>query len=253
MNIAKLYRSIAIASVGLAVLGTSWAVDDKKGVGLAESKGLGDTQLKSLQVAWYYNWGPSSQIKTHIPFVPMAFRVKTIEKLPARSAYVLGFNEPDNEKQSDLSVAEALFAWPGLQSRAQAIGAPAMAGNPAKSSSWLYAFMRGQPKVDFVTLHWYKGANAKKFIDDVQALCETYKKPVWVTEFAPQTAGDARENPNRFSQAEVEAFIEESTQWMRKSDCVQRYAWHDAKVGTSSLFEGKELSATGKAYGRVGH
>ncbi|MCX8520266.1 MAG: glycosyl hydrolase [Rhodoferax sp.] len=232
-------------------LATANAGDFKKGVGLAESAGLGEEQLLALRVAWYYNWRPTSGIKTQMPFVPMAFRISSIEKLPASSAAVLGFNEPDHEKQANLSVSQALSAWPALQARTQLAGAPAMAKNPLKKDSWLMEFMSGVPKVDFITLHWYKGANVQKFISDVQALCALYRKPVWVTEFAPQTAAGARKNPARYSQAEVEAFMAASTQWMEQSDCVHRYAWHDAKVGTSALFEGRELTATGRAYAQV--
>ena len=244
-------RKIAALALCAISLATAHASDTKKGVGLAESEGLGEFQLNALQVAWYYNWGPKSGIKTRLPFVPMAFGIASIEKLPKNSPIVLGFNEPDHKKQSNLSVSQALLAWPALQSRTQMAGAPAMAKNPIKKDSWLMEFMAGSPKVDFMTLHWYKGANASKFIADVQTLCETYRKPVWVTEFAPQTAGDARANPERYSQAEVEAFMKETTQWMEKSDCVHRYAWHDAKVGTSALFDGRELSATGRAYAQV--
>lgn len=241
-------RQIVVLAMCVMPIGVALAADVKKGIGLVESEGLGEDQLNALHVGWYYNWGPKSEIKTHLQFVPMAFRISSIEKLPANSTVVLGFNEPDNGKQSNLTVSEGVAAWPSLHGRAQLVGAPAMAKDPTKPGSWLMDFMRSAPKVDFMTLHWYKGANAKKFIADVQTLCEAYHKPVWVTEFAPQTAGDAREKPSRYSQVEVDTFIKEATQWMEKSDCVHRYAWHDAKVGTSSLFNGRELSATGRTY-----
>jgi hypothetical protein len=248
----NLFSTLAIALISLVMLGQSEAADTKKGIGLTESQGLGDSQLQALQVAWYYNWGPQSQIKTRVPFVPMAFSPASIAKLPTNVPTVLGFNEPDNAKQSDLQVSDAVAAWPSLQARAKSLGAPATAGNPLKKSSWLDEFMHTEPKVDFITLHWYKGANAKQFIADVQALCDTYKKPVWITEFAPQTAGDAREKPDRFTQEQVDVFLQTTVTWMENSSCVQRYAWHDAKLGTSKLFEGKELSPTGKTYARLG-
>jgi hypothetical protein len=213
---------------------------------------LDENQLKALHVGWYYNWGPQSELKTSVPFVPMAFRISSVQKLPSRSLVVLGFNEPDNNKQSDLSVDQALAAWPQLGARAHAVGAPATAKDPSKKGSWLSEFLAAGPRVDFVTLHWYKGVDAQKFIADVQALCDAYHKPVWVTEFAPQTAGDAREKPDRYSQAEVDKFIQESIRWMDSSECVQRYAWHDAKVGTSALFVGSELTSTGRSYAQAG-
>ena len=246
------YKLLLFLSLSLAISSIANAAGQKKGIGLAESQGLGEHQLKALRVSWYYNWGPQSDIKTNLHFVPMAFRVASSDKLPQNADIVLGFNEPDNSKQSDLSVREALAAWPRLQQHAQTLGAPAMAGNPIRQDSWLQSFMAAAPKVDFMTLHWYKGVSAKKFIADVQAMCDAFHKPVWVTEFAPQTAGDARARPDRYTQAEVDAFIRDSTAWMEQSACVHRYAWHDAKTGTSSLFDGKELSATGRTYAAAG-
>jgi hypothetical protein len=143
------------------------------------------------------------------------------------------------------------FAAPQVVAKAAQVGSPAVAGNPV-TGDWLPNFMQAQPKVDFVTLHWYKGADARKFIKDVQALCEAYKKPVWVTEFAPQTAAQAKASPDKYSQEQVNQFIQQTVAWMHTSPCVERYAWHDAKAGTSALFDDKgHLSATGKAYAQA--
>jgi hypothetical protein len=72
-----------------------------------------------------------------------------------------------------------------------------------------------------------------------------------VTEFAPQTASDAREEPSKYTQAEVDAFIHETTHWMQGDACVQRYARHDSTVGTSALFaDGKHID-TGKTYAQA--
>jgi len=219
----------------------------KKGLGLVESAGYGEPQLQAVQAAWYYNWGASSQVKTARQFVPMAFSLRFL-KTPSQEPLLLGFNEPDNARQSDISVQVALTQWPFMASKTKRIGSPAMAGNPV-TGDWLPLFMKQQPKVDFVTLHWYKGVSASKFIKDVQALCTAYQKPVWVTEFAPQTASQSQESPDKYSQAQVNQFIQETVHWMNASDCVERFAWHDAKVGTSALFDAKgRLTLTGKAY-----
>lgn len=219
----------------------------KKGIGLAESQGLGDKQLKSLKVHWYYNWGSQSKIATVVEFVPMIFSKRAIDAA-VNGKTVLGFNEPDNSKQSNMTAQEAIALWPKVVSKGQRVGGPAMAGNPLKGE-WLTEFMKAKLQVDFITVHWYKGANSKKFIKDMQEIHEHYKKPLWVTEFAPQTAGSSRENPSKYSQSEVDAFIRETVQWMEQSPFVERYAWHDSKVGTSSLFDKSgELTASGQTY-----
>lgn len=224
---------------------------DKKGVGLAESTGMGASQIEALQVSWFYNWGPQSDIKTPAAFVPMVFSTRSLKTLVEHSPVVLGFNEPDNGKQSNLTVSDALTAWPVMARKAQRLGSPAMAGNPV-DGDWLPTFMQANPKVDFVTLHWYKGVQASKFINDVKALCKAYQKPVWVTEFAPQTVAQSKSSPDKYKPAEVVQFIRETVSWMNTEPCVERFAWHDAKTGSSALFDEKgQLTATGKAYAQA--
>ena len=227
------------------------AVVKKKGIGLAERKGLDGHQLDLLKVGWYYNWGSRSSLGHAAQFVPMIFSLKTVPPTSG-SAFVLGYNEPDHPKQSNLAVKEALGNWPEVAAQAQAVISPAMAGNPL-TSPWLTEFMKAQPKVDGIAVHWYKGAAAAKFIKDLEEIHAHYQKPLWITEFAPQTAAGSAEQPDKFSQAEVNAFIATTTAFMEKTPWVQRYAWHDSKTGTSALFDAQgELTATGKAYAAAG-
>ena len=115
------------------------------------------------------------------------------------------------------------------------------------------AFLKPDPKVDALAVHWYKGADSARFIKDLAEIHAHFKKPLWVTEFAPQTAADSAENPTKFTQAKVNAFIEETTAFMEKTPWVHRYAWHDSGVGTSALFTDQgELTPTGKAYAEAG-
>jgi hypothetical protein len=181
----------------------------------------------------------------------MAFSPRRVADLPAHSPYVLGFNEPDNAKQSDVTPEAAAQAWQALGLKAASLGSPALAKNPLAPGNWLERFLGLGAKVDFITVHWYKRAEARKFIDDMRAICAAYGKPVWVTEFAPQTAAQARADPQKYSQAQVDQFIRETTRWMAASPCVHRYAWHDAKRGSSALFEGGQLTATGRSYASI--
>ena len=49
------------------------------------------------------------------------------------------------------------------------MGSPAMAGNPV-TGSWFPEFMAASPQMDFIAVHWYKGARPEKFISDIQEL-----------------------------------------------------------------------------------
>lgn len=223
----------------------------KKGIGLAESQGMGIREFSALNVDWYYNWGSHSDLQIGSKFVPMAFSPKRVADMPAYARSMLGFNEPDNAHQANVTPETAMQAWPALTGKTDAIGSPALAKNPLSAGNWLSQFLNLGARVDFIAVHWYKGADARQLIADLQALCSAYGKPVWLTEFAPQTAAQALAEPYKYSQAQVDQFILESTAWMASADCVQRYAWHSAPVGTSALFENGQLTATGQTYAAV--
>lgn len=219
----------------------------KKGVGLAESR-FGATQLDSLGVFWYYSWGPTTDILSNKVFVPMCFSLNTIPRLTPAGT-LLGFNEPDLTSQSNISVSAALANWPSLVAKSTRLGSPATAKNPTTAGSWLEQFMSSNPKVDFICVHWYKGTNSTLFINDMKAIINKWRKPIWVTEFAPQTVSSSTASPTKYSQAQVNAFINTVVRWMETEPMVERYAWHDSKSGTSALFTtAGVLTATGAVY-----
>jgi hypothetical protein len=233
------------------VLGAS----PKKGVGWSRWDGRNVSVLNSLNVSWYYSWGTTEASGATSIFIPMAYSERTIPRLPAFSPIVLGFNEPDHPKQSNMTVFEAAQFWPTLRSKAGKLGSPAMAGNPVSKGSWLESFMSQMENyTEFVAVHWYKGVNASRFKSDVQSVCNKFRKPVWVTEFAPQTYGNALVYPNRYSLNEVISFMTKVTKWMNNNSCVSAYAWHDPRHGTSALYSNtslNSLSETGKAYAAI--
>jgi hypothetical protein len=83
----------------------------------------------------------------------MAFSPKRLSNIPNGLEFILGFNEPDNAKQSEVPVQQAFDASPAVTSKAMNIGAPAMAKNPINPGNWLPVFMEKSPRVDSVTLH----------------------------------------------------------------------------------------------------
>lgn len=222
----------------------------KKGFGLPERKGMDATHLALLKVGWYYNWGDRTKLTGDAQFVPMIFSGRR-EPPQSHVPFLLGFNEPDHAKQANMTPTAALEKWPALVAKSQTLVAPALAGNPLKSE-WLAAFLKANPKVDAIAVHWYKGADSAKFIQDLEEIHARFQKPLWVTEFAPQTMADSAENPTKFTQVQVNTFIAETTAFMEKTPWVARYAWHHSGVGTSALFtKDGQLTETGKAYAAV--
>lgn len=225
------------------------SLTSKKGVGLVESM-FGATQLDLLGVSWYYSWGFTTGVTTTKEFVPMVFSLNTIPHITPSNT-ILGFNEPDNSSQSNMTVPTAIANWAPLVSNSVRVGSPGTAGNPLTSGSWQTQFMtyNPNPKVDFVCVHWYKGPNITKFKSDMLAIIQKYNKPIWITEFAPQTVSSSTADPNKYTQAQVTAFINAVIPWMNGQTMIERYAWHDSKSGTSALFTTSgQLTATGIAY-----
>lgn len=112
------------------------SLDVKKGIGCPST--CTEATLANLNVSWFYNWNSASSLKT-LPFIPMCFSDNNnrIDKLPAYSDILLGFNEPDNDGQSNMTVDEAYNLWPQLVAKSNIIASPVMAGNPAAAGSWL--------------------------------------------------------------------------------------------------------------------
>jgi hypothetical protein len=235
-------------SVFLFVFNILSAQSSKKGIGLSEKKGFNQIHLKSLKVSWYYNWDLNSNINTDKEFVPMLFSLKKIDALKSYKL-LLAFNEPDHTKQANISYIQAIENWDEIDSKVNKIGSPAIAGNLLKDSNWLDKFLISNPKCDFISVHWYRGCNPEKFISDMKNIIQKYQKPIWITEFAPQTASSSKKEPNKYSQKEVNQFIATVCDWMNSEPMVYRYAWHDSKIGTSALFDtAGNLTETGKNY-----
>ena len=78
--------------------------------------------------SWYYNWGANSTFSSCSnykqilqEFVPMIWRYKGQDTYPvhytaSNTSFILGFNEPNHKKQSNLSPSEAVKGWKVIQS-----------------------------------------------------------------------------------------------------------------------------------------
>ena len=118
---------------------------------------------------------------------------------------LLGFNEPDMAGQADMSVEDALAAWPALQATGMRLGSPAVAYGGDTKGGWLDRFMTGAKqknlRVDFITLHWYgsdfsgaRGRPVPRYVDAVHA---RYGLPIWVTEYGLMNFTGSPEIPDR--------------------------------------------------------
>lgn len=240
----------AVASPQASHVSTSAATIDHSGkIGIGtwdiDGKGTAASDLDRFDFGWYYNWqarpvwGSDARQASAQGFVPMIWGAADVtaanlsDAENASSRYLLGFNEPDNSEQSNMTVGQALKLWPKLMSTDKLLGSPAtMTSGALGEDSWLGRFMdRAEAKgydVDFVTVHYYSSdphiSAFKHFLQDVR---EEYHKPIWVTEWALVDWAD----PQHFSSATLARFAEKATEMMDDLGFVKRHAWFGAYSG----------------------
>lgn len=232
-------------------------------------KGLGGRENKTayINASWFYTWGGDkpADTPTGIEFVPMEWgyygntnngSVNWLNYVKGQPGVqrILGFNEPDNTTQANLSVAYALEGWQYLSALGIPVGSP---GCVHADDQWMKDFMAGcaakNYRVDFVCIHWYGGNDPSGFLGYLDTIHNLYGKPVWVTEFAP---ADWSGNHGVTVQQTMD-FMRIALPEMNKRDYVQRYAWFSAGTGDSVLANSAlvnddgTLTDLGRLYGRL--
>lgn len=218
-----------------------------------------------LDARWLYNWKttPPENIPLGIEFFPMVWSKVREDSFPQLRAELrgnkfktlLGYNEPDQAKQGNMTVEEVLDQWPKLMELGVRLGSPACV-HPDKD--WMKAFMKGveerKLRVDFVTVHSYGGPNADTLMKRLAAVHEMFGRPLWITEFAVGDWQAKTRAENRHRPKQVVDFIRQLFPQLDACDFVERYAWFPAKpdsapLGPSALFnDDGTLTSVGEAY-----
>jgi hypothetical protein len=263
--VAAASTSAAVSSAPPCAIGTRGC---KKGVGLGKEKDgsrYGAKHVTAVNGKWYYNWAGYTNITGFsTPFVPMLFSDSARQGIKGNWAVGLGFNEPDGASwaQAKMTVARAVAAWPRLTQHATTVVSPAMVGDPSDKQSavhrWMLDFLASGVRVDAIAVHTYGAVDAPKFIAKLTVIYNMFQKPIWVTEFACQTSGDADRymGASKYEINAVVKFIQETTAFMERTPWVHAYAWHNAMVpgSTSTLYNlNGDLTDAGRAYAAAGN
>lgn len=259
--------ALAPAAIAFAGLDTSTAaatptspVPDvvpsrKKGVGVARPASQGAYRVQSMKPAWYYTWAAEGIDGVQdVEFVPMVWGGTNIQTQiddvaalgPGRRPLVLGPNEPDGAKQSNMTVDQVLSWWPQIRDLAALTVAPAPV-NPF--NPWFTEFVQKAASLgltyDYVAVHNYPGPDAAAFLATIDQVFETYGLPIWITEFAVADWTATLPGTNRYSPQQVLEFMMTVLPELEKRPHVARYAWFGAgpaaatsvKLGPSALFD----------------
>ncbi len=246
----------------------SHPVSHKKGACFTTNNQTWLSRVSALRVYWHYSWGVDTKISEpdSVRFVPMIwgkwsldknlFSVDSLAKA-GKVKHLLGFNEPDGKEQANLTVEESLTYWPKLMTLNIPLGSPACIH---ADNDWMKEFMakvaeRGY-RVDFICVHWYGGANAQSLIDHLNAIHNLYKRPIWLTEFAPADWSASASVASKVTKAMALTFMQQILPALEKLDFVERYSWYsssqdNAALGNSALFDNDgKLTLLGEYYSK---
>jgi len=256
-------RAIAVAALLLA----RPAVGDVGKRGLSGVEGCDDAKTLGLSGSWHYNWGlwptqmdaggnsvASGVLSCKEPqaaeFVPMFWGCWdncTLKIWPSIHEdwkkigvkYILGFNEPDNAGQSDLTPEKAAEYWTQLDDFANSFSPPLELVGPGMThwgadggSEWLDAFFGNlsdtrKANIKFLAQHDYDG-NASALIAKANAAYKKYNRKVWLTEFAVGFGKDRATN---------DAYMKELLPMLDAAESVARYAWYSTRNAPADFVE----------------
>jgi hypothetical protein len=105
----------------------------------------------------------------------------------AKPASLMGFNEPDKTDQSNVPVEDGIARWPRFMS----MDVPLVSHAPAShntNTGWLAEFYDAVDalgyRVDYTAIHVYDQPNPTRLINRIKDVYNTWKRPVWLTEFS---------------------------------------------------------------------
>lgn len=265
----------ALLLIAASLLSTAPAravIDHPEKIGIAALSRTGTSKaLDDLGFPFYYTWStqPVKEAAGDSVFIPMIRRAENLnDPVPKGSGYLLGFNEPFRPDQY-MSPDRAVELWPRLQAHGLRLGSPAT--SPGSSTlgpnSWLGQFLEKADarnyRVDFIAIHYYsRDGDIEKFRYFLQKVYDTYKKPIWVTEWALH---DHSNTAHKFTTPQMVDFAKRGLEMLDNLPFVKRHMWyktHNRGVGdmpTQVLDVNSDPTAVGEVFrsalrgGNFGH
>lgn len=223
----------------------------KAGVASAVYLDSDPQKLVALHASWAYDW--SARVPESSPgirWVPMiwgkrSLTPQTIENLTlaredGSTRYLLGFNEPDNRTQANMTPAQAAALWPQLERTGLLLGSPAPA---TPTDGWLPRFMalaqqRGLT-VNFIALHYYLDFTNPKSVTAMRAqltqIHDRYQLPIWITELGTlDIRAWGQRMLHRGSVRRARIFMRSVFRMLNGLPFVKRYAWYTDSCASQS-------------------
>ena len=226
----------------------------------AAKKGIAGNIEGPLNVQWKYNWNLDQNSTRDLEYVPIR-QNRWWPDLPSQNwagrgaTTLLGYNEPDRPDQANLSVADALAAWPDLLATGLRVGAPAV--SDGGRGGWLYPFMNQADaaglRVDFVPVHYYwchdpadPAGAASQMYGFLKEVYDTTRRPVWITEWNNGANWTGCADP---SPAQQQACVAAMVDMLESTPFVERYALYNwVEDARRLVWDNGTLTAAGVTY-----
>ncbi|MGH7971956.1 MAG: RICIN domain-containing protein, partial [Limisphaerales bacterium] len=114
--------------------------------------------------SWGYDWGYGTgpALPSSCVYAPMQWGNWNVDTATyaawhstPKPIYLMGFNEPDNSSQANMTTSQAISLWPQLQAMNVPLVSPAMQNT---FDSWAYSFFSSiaanNYRVDYSAVHW---------------------------------------------------------------------------------------------------
>ena len=240
---------------------TDTATAFKKGADFSTNMTYGtwNGDVINLKAFWYYTWGTPQPAGSpqNCEFVPMFWGQANVTdanialvqqlKTQGQAKYVLGFNEPDQSGQSNMTVSQALALWPKLESIGLPLGSPATSW---PTLQWFTDFMDSVAaehlRVDFICVHMYVGTDDVSFVQTLQQVYNQYHLPIWITEFATADWNASTPQTNSYTAAEALGFMQRLLPKLDSLPYVQRYSWFSGDPTSAALWPSALIGASGQ-------
>ncbi|MBW4889757.1 T9SS type A sorting domain-containing protein [Mucilaginibacter sp. HMF5004] len=219
-------------------------------------KGKAGWSPDQVGATWYYDWniggGPGTNYNYAIIRQNGGWPSWTDIHNKQNVNHLLGFNEPDQTNQSNLTVEQAAQQWPEMMKSGLRIGSPAPA-NP--ESSWITKFLAKTDslnlRVDFVAIHCYWGnTTPQNWYNRLKAIHDRVKRPLWITEWNNGANWTGESWPSDTTQALQKQLndLKGILTVLDTASFVERYAEYDWVEYKRSLVLADTLTPAGKYY-----
>ncbi len=148
--------------------------------------GWNEAEWEITQSTWRYDWNAGGVTTNNTEYVPikqnLGWPAWDVINSKNNVSHLLGYNEPDHTEQSDVTVAEAIAAWPEYMKSGLRLGAPA-----TTDFNWVIEFVKRcdelNYRVDFVAVHAYWGNNPSSYYSSLNWVHQATGRPIWITEW----------------------------------------------------------------------